>query len=190
VPEVGANSESEALDLVATFARCPNYPKERDGLVFFARGLVKAADSHRVNMSAIVKRCAANSVYCPTDYDLICAAASIRDELDRAMDERKTARERFETSELGILNLVKRGLLAPRCPLCGSEELYCEYGGPIKHRRAHAYAGHLSQQPPVILIPMPIPHPIDHPITSEDVQRAVEELHKKNLGKEVADIGH
>lgn len=175
MPEVGANSESEALDLVATFARCPNYPKERDGLVFFARGLLKAADSHKVNMSAIVERCAANSVYCPTDHDLICAAASIRDELDRAMDERKTARERFETSERGILDLVARGLLAPRCSLCGPAELYCEYGGAAKHSREHArYQDSRVNETMASSVPrVPL-----KPITDEDLQRVRAQIAK------------
>jgi hypothetical protein len=118
---------------------------------------------------------------------LAAAASSIRDELDRAMEERKTARERFETSERGILDLVTRGLLAPRCALCGVAELYCEYGGHKKHSREKARWDRWAAQeqearnkPNRILGPPPIPERKDlKPITTDDVQRAVEQLRAK-----------
>lgn len=71
--------EDEAIpeEQVAAFARCPNYPRDENGVLFLAQGLRKAATRHGLRMSAIVEECLTTSGYCPTDLDMMNVARSL-----------------------------------------------------------------------------------------------------------------
>jgi hypothetical protein len=66
--------ETAPEELVAAFSRCSNYPKDKEGVLFLAQGLRKAATASGTQMAAIVARCQELSQYCPTDYDLLQVA--------------------------------------------------------------------------------------------------------------------
>lgn len=71
--------ETTPFDLIATFQRCSNYPREQLGVIALAQGLVRASETTGIGMDAIVERCAAASSFCPTDADLLTVAREIRD---------------------------------------------------------------------------------------------------------------
>ena len=90
-------------DLIATFARCRNYPTDQAALLFLAQGLRKASDSTGVAMELIVERCAETSPFCPTDADLFAAGRLIRDEIQRRqaslVDQKAEWREKYGRPE-------------------------------------------------------------------------------------------
>lgn len=69
---------ASALELVARFQRCPNYPRDVAGVKALAKGLEKASAIIGVSMASIVDRCSEESQYCPTDWDLMTTARGIR----------------------------------------------------------------------------------------------------------------
>jgi len=70
-------------ELVITFSRCANYPKDRAGILALAQGLVKASRITGVPMRAIVDRCTEISQWCPTDSDLLSVAREIQPAVTR-----------------------------------------------------------------------------------------------------------
>ncbi len=67
-----------ALQMCAAFQRCMNYPKNEDGILALAQGLVKASDTTGVYMRKIVDECLESSMYCPTDADMLAVARDCR----------------------------------------------------------------------------------------------------------------
>jgi len=61
--------EKSPEELVGTFSRSPNYPRDKEGVLFLAQGLAKAAKASGIAAAAIVARCQELSAFCPTDYD-------------------------------------------------------------------------------------------------------------------------
>jgi len=69
--------QATPFELIATFQRCPNFPKDELGTIALAQGLAKAARETGVEMQAIVERCCEISKFCPTDADLLVVARDI-----------------------------------------------------------------------------------------------------------------
>lgn len=88
--------EPAPIDLIATFQRCANYPRDYAGVIALAQGLRKASDRYEILMQAIVDRCAETSQFCPTDAELLNAALSMRDTLDRALQDANDKKEKSE----------------------------------------------------------------------------------------------
>ena len=66
------------------FSRCSNWPQDRAGQLGLAQGLKRAADRHRINQAALVRRCAELSAFCPTDHDLMRVAEEMAEDKARA----------------------------------------------------------------------------------------------------------
>lgn len=77
-------------ELVLTFARCQNYPRDQAAILLLAQGLRKASDVTGIAMELIVDRCAETSQYCPTDAELLAAGRLITEEIKR---KREAARD-------------------------------------------------------------------------------------------------
>ena len=60
------------------FSRCPNFPKDQIGFDGLVKGLRDSAKRFKVSESAIIAECVETTQYCPTDYDLINVARSLR----------------------------------------------------------------------------------------------------------------
>lgn len=63
--------------VVAHLERTQNYPKTDEGIDALARGLKHASDSTGVGAGRIVEKCAHESKFCPTDYDLLVVAKEL-----------------------------------------------------------------------------------------------------------------
>lgn len=83
-------TESLALELIAVFQRCINYPRDEYGVIAMARGLLKASVDTGIPCSRIVDACMElNSRYCPTDGEFLAIANNIAQPDRIAEEERK-----------------------------------------------------------------------------------------------------
>ena len=86
-------------DQVQAFAPCPNFPRERAGVLALAQALGVAAKNNGVAPEDLVARCARSSTFCPTPADLFKVAFEMREERDKTRTYRTPS--------------------APRCERCG-----------------------------------------------------------------------
>ncbi len=77
---------AEALELVARLSRTKNYPKDENGVVYLAEGLMLAVKETGANPEQIIMVCRTTSEWCPTDADLMTMGRQIRDEQLRAKE--------------------------------------------------------------------------------------------------------
>jgi hypothetical protein len=93
--------QSEIADpmlLIAVFQRNKQYPRDAEGVIMLAQGLVKASEATGIAMEAIVEACRVASEYCPTDYDLLKVAREMKSaELEQQEHQRQaTLHQRWE----------------------------------------------------------------------------------------------
>lgn len=69
----------KAIELVEKLERTRNYPRDPEGkgVEGLARGLQRASETAKVAAARIVEKCAAESEFCPTDYDFLNIAKEI-----------------------------------------------------------------------------------------------------------------
>lgn len=72
------DNEQAPIELVKSFSRAVNYPRDHEALQFLAQGLAKASRATSASMRAIVDRCLELSDRCPTDFEMIKAGESIK----------------------------------------------------------------------------------------------------------------
>jgi len=79
-------------DLVQVFAACPNFPKERAGVLALAQALKRASDDYRIPMQEIVQQCGDISSYCPTPRDIRSVSMGMRESLNNRRANSQEAR--------------------------------------------------------------------------------------------------
>ncbi len=72
-----------AEELIGRFSRCAKFPDTDMGVIYLAEGLKSASDACGVTMAAIVAKCAMQSRFCPTDFELLETGRLLRAESDR-----------------------------------------------------------------------------------------------------------
>ena len=83
-------------ELVASFSRSSNYPKDANGIQCLVDGLVKAGETFNIPLKDIVERCLEISTFCPTDYDLLAVADNLRYERQRAAEAKRNQTAEWE----------------------------------------------------------------------------------------------
>lgn len=68
----------KAMKHCATFQRCRLYPRDDEGVIALAEGLLYASDRTGIPMERIVAECKDISSFCPTDADLLRVAFDVK----------------------------------------------------------------------------------------------------------------
>ena len=66
-----------AIELVSELSRTRNYPKDDNGVMGLAKGLIDASERSQVGAGRIIERCRLDSEFCPTDHDLLMVAREL-----------------------------------------------------------------------------------------------------------------
>lgn len=85
-----------ALELVAHFSRCKNYPRETEGVNLLAEELVQASGFTGIEMSAIVAKCREVASICPEYSDMLNIAREIKEDRRRVADDEAYRKNRAQ----------------------------------------------------------------------------------------------